>query len=276
MKQCNCLIQLDIPEYLTRPAQAETTRDHGLDETDDTNEITTTQTVPNQEQSSSSSSSSQQSQRQHIYFQGNTLGERRKTVEKSVKYVRSFYKVHLIIPGRNQKGPIAFIGQTYHETIPAIDYLLTKQLRMPTTSTANTNNIINGRIQCNVKDPHGQIWEGIFRIKQSHHHQQQKQQQPQESSSNENSNNRLQPYWVFESDTWTVMACELSSSTRTSNDTTNDNSNILQRLQVCIDNIKFQMGNEILREIDIFFSGTAVAYYATGPPSHVRIVFDEI
>jgi hypothetical protein len=199
----------------------------------------------------------------------------------------------LIVPGRNQAGPVAMAGTSYRDVVPAVDYFM-KQLVVPSTSSSarameeRDGMVLNGRVQCNVRDPKEPIWEGMFRIQGRPHRPSQQLQQS------------LEPYWVFQNRndnlceaSWNVMACELLllPSSPSTAWTTTASTTILEKLQVCIDDIKFQMGNRILEEMDVFFhsyrndtpastdttttSRGSIAF-AAGKIDHLTLLFHEV
>ena len=92
MKACNCLLQLDLPEYLQAARR-------------DVN-------------------GSNRPRRLHTWFPGNSVDERRKAVGRCEKHIRSRFGVHLVIPGRTQSSSVAIVGKSYHETIPAVAWFL--------------------------------------------------------------------------------------------------------------------------------------------------------
>jgi hypothetical protein len=284
LKECNCLVQLDLAEYSNRGGT--------------TNPISTTsQSVP--------------SRRLHRSFRGGdpthsdsqNIASRRKTVHDCEHYVRSSFGAHLVIPGRNQCGPVAIVGRTWHDAVPATAYVL-QQLDWTTlvrddvgdppdtnsrdgdeysvvTSTTSGGDgwgtrpmLLNGRIQLNVKDPHDSIISGVFLP------------DPSTFITPPTSNacfTSLQPWWIFQSSTWTVLACrvtlpgpevnahdKLSSSsssscpspwssaehisTRANANTDTDTTTTTTFLQTCVDNVRFRWGNDRFNDLEMFIS----------------------
>ncbi|KAG7351339.1 hypothetical protein IV203_010699 [Nitzschia inconspicua] len=222
LKACNCLIQLDIPEYLVGGASDNGNYDFAATDR----------------------------RRMHWYFRGETVDERRKSMQKLTKQIRSKFGVHLEIPGRSQQGPVAIVGKSYRYTIPATAWLLQKLILTTTSGENDTPGIIQGRIQRNVKDPNDNILEGYW------------QQAIQHRSVDEGAIvGHLQPFWLFRSDKWSVMACDLipSVDAESSSDAAfaDDNpskmkDNVLGQLQACIDNLQFRIGSAGLQGIDSF------------------------
>lgn len=250
LKACNCMIQLDITEYAELAPEIQ-----------------------------------QQRRRLHLCFEGRTINERRKSLADTEKALRLGFGVHLVVPGRNQKGPLAVVGKTIREALPAVDYFMQQLVLGNNTSNASPTNFLTGRIMRNVKDPNAVVLVGRFR------------QQPRqnESLSEENHNEdifRLQPYWLFESNSWNAMVCPLSLPPNPIGDTptpdNNDEGNsqtpveqeqkaISEALQIGFDNLRFRIGNAALSALDIFLHpppGTMnmpPKAFATGDPSNNSI-----
>ena len=294
LKECNCLIQLDVPEYAEIASSSVS--------------VSASSSNSNHNNQSSGTGGVPPSRRLHLCFEGSTLDKRRKSVREIEKKLRSEFGVHLIIPGRNQRGPLAVVGVSHRETIPATAYLMKRLIfdDPPTNSSssssssnaattastsaaaAGTNNtsssivfFLTGRIQRNVKDPNDVVLSGRF-----FQHQRLSQQQQMDAAATQF---LLSPYWLFESASWNVMVCPLTSPTlqqhqqrkssitplstvsgdeksRSSSMTQSSSPSssssmtkqeetstmILEALQTCVDNLRFRLGNLALSELDIF------------------------
>jgi len=218
----------------------------------------------------------QQRRRLHLCFQGRNSQERKKSLSTTEKALRSGFGVHLVVPGRNQKGPLAVVGKSIQETLPAVDYLL-HQLVLE-------NNALTGRIMRNVKDSNDVVLSARFHL----------QRMQSSIASNDNADEdffTLQPYWLFESDSWNAMVCPLSlpqSRTGNTSSTNNNDENknlqhpdeqkaIAEALQIGFDNLRFRIGNAALSTLNIFLHpppGTTTMQpkaYATGDPSNNSI-----
>mmetsp|Transcript_10221 Transcript_10221/g.21913 ORF Transcript_10221/g.21913 Transcript_10221/m.21913 type:complete len:355 (+) Transcript_10221:322-1386(+) len=259
LKECDCIVQLDIPEYAREGLATGTSEDPEL---------------PGQ----------QQRRRLHLCFEGSSLNERQKSVRAVERELRSAFLVHLVIPGRNQKGPLAVVGRSYRETIPAVDYFLNHRLVLNHDYDFQNNNddnnnddvnqdndllppVLTGRITRNVKDPNGVVLSGRFlqQNTSTRRHQCQRQLSPPppngDCDANVNANVNvnvnainLEPYWLFESDRWKIMACPLLAvpSLLSWQQQQQQQSAIAEALKTSIDNLRFRLGNSVLSELDIF------------------------
>jgi hypothetical protein len=256
MKACNCLVQLDLPEYMQTA-----NRD---DEVSDT--------VSNR-------------RRLHTCFPGTTIEERRKSIQNIEKLMRSRFAAHLVIPGRTQSGPVGIVGKTYREALPAVACFLQQLVLNSSTENeySQTPILINGRIQRNVKDPDDVTIEGRW------------QHRALQSFAEGSSKHPLDPYMLFQShqNFWNVMTCDLEPPTASSiageTADTAPNTTFLDLLKTCVDNVTFRLGNNGLRGVDIFFyqippinaqiqqsTVVSVAAFAAGHPDQVDAVFQEI
>ena len=267
LKACDCSIQLDIPEYAEVAAIGE----------------------------------EEQCRRLHLCFEGQSLNERKQSLSNTEKALRSEFGVHLVVPGRNQKGPLAVVGKSIQQALPAVDYLMDRLIlessnNSGTGSTDESSSLpfLKGRITRNVKDPNDVAISGRFFLRQN-------------DSSNENraqESIRLQPYWLFESDSWNVMVCPLSLP-NTANATSpapassgearpleevqqGHQNAITEALQISFDNLRFRIGNASLSELDIFLHPPPTSrlksavpqqkVFATGDPSGacIQALYQEI
>ena len=74
--------------------------------------------------------------RQHTSFiQG------RKGMENCKKILRRTYGVHLLVPGKHQKGNISILSQSHEQAIPAVHWLLSQMtiVAMPCSSSDGSN-----------------------------------------------------------------------------------------------------------------------------------------
>ena len=91
--------------------------------------------------------------RNHYAFQGGRQG-----LNQLERDLRSLFCVHLVVPGRKQTGPVAIVGATYHQALPATMYLLERLVY----TEQNESAILPGRIQKCVQDPNDRTIEGIL------------------------------------------------------------------------------------------------------------------
>ena len=281
LKGCNCLLQIDIPEYMVegeiiQPSSSSSSSSSSQDAPVAANDVAS---YPSQSQGS------HQRRRLHRCFSGPTLEERRKTVQVCEQFVRSRFGCHLVIPGRNAKGPVGIAGKTYRDTVPAMAYFL-QQLNL---SSDNAQELTwNGRIQRNVKNTQDITLEGIWST-----------QVLVDEGASTFPGNQLLPYWLFRNEIWSVMACNVLCN---ESDPTLDNekehsmslSTVLQVLETCLENLRFRIGNTEIEKIDIFFqqkvaknvkknrttsqasNKSFATAFAAGPPNLVTVLFHEI
>lgn len=262
LKECNCMIQLDVSEYAELAPVVE-------------------RTTQREEQQQEEQQQSPQRRRLHRCFAGRTLKERQASLRSTEQGLRSGFGVHLVVPGRNQTGPLAVVGKSYRETLPAVEYLM-HRLVLNSSEEETEAPFLRGRIQRNVKDPNDVLLSGRF-----FQHQQQTQQQ-QHPEENTTSYYYLQPYWLFESDSWNTLVCPLTIQELPSANTAEaahvQQKSIAEALQISLDNLSFELGNSALSELDIFWhpapnpkNVTAVAAapqkaFCAGDPSSEGIV----
>uniref|UniRef100_A0A7S0TBN1 Uncharacterized protein n=1 Tax=Pseudo-nitzschia delicatissima TaxID=44447 RepID=A0A7S0TBN1_9STRA len=241
LKACDCMIQLDIAEYAELGQEIE-----------------------------------QQRRRLHLCFEGNTLGKRKTSLKNTEKTLRSLFGVHLVVPGRNQKGPLALAGKSIQETLPAVDYLMQRLVLEENTnsdndSTNSDSRFLLGRIMRNVKDPNDFVLSGRFLQQRNH------------LSSDETEMIHLQPYWLFESDSWNAMVCPLSlprNQTSGESNSQDEQQAIAEALQIGFDNLRFRLGNAALSKLRIFLHPCTTSLppkaFATGDPSTANSLYREI
>lgn len=180
--------------------------------------------------------------RQHRAFGGR---DRLQSLEKEL---RSLYQVHLVVPGRNQTGPVAVVGASNRQAFPAAVWFLKSLL-------VNSDTLhIPGKIQRQVKDPNDITIEGNWIIPST-------------------SNTSLR--WVFRSDNWSILAFCLSPSTSGHGDgNISINQDLLQALNTCMDNAQFGGGLD-----GDHFVGMHANYpvaIASGTSQKLQVLEDEI
>jgi hypothetical protein len=236
LKQCACLCQLDLPEYLV-----------------------TTLTPPTV------------SSRTHATFGG------REALQDLERQLRSIFLVHLVVPGRKQAGPVAVVGQTYQQALPAVAYLLQRLGRLAEqgNANANVNSTVTGRIQRQVQDPNDVALEGHWCFV------------PPPSRTGGDFSPLLQIAWIFQSPPqFSVMACfttlegeendenDEKSNENTENMTTTSSMLAMETLQISIDNFKFRMGNT--DSVEMCFHDDPFIALAAGPPLHTKALYEEV
>lgn len=110
--------------------------------------------------------------REHRIFRG------RRALTAFEKDIRKLHRVHLVVPGRQQSGPVAIVGRTLREAIAGAETLM-HQLQI------DNDKIIQGRIHANVKDITLQPVQGQWR------------KAPPRSPC----------YLLFVSEQWSILAC---------------------------------------------------------------------
>jgi hypothetical protein len=88
--------------------------------------------------------------RQHRYFGG------REAMEKCQKTLRSSYHVHLMVPGKNQLGPLSIIAKSIQEAIPALAWLL-----LESWCVEHTESLQVGMYR-NVQEGRDSLLRGVF------------------------------------------------------------------------------------------------------------------
>ena len=141
-------------------------------------------------------------------------------IKELERYLRSQYCVHLIIPGKKQTGPVAIFGETYRQALPAAVYLLNhiwkiestrgSSSEQPTTTASQSppplsSLTLNGRIFVNNAQELNPT-AGIAGRWNFFSHSNKKNNN---DSINNDTTPLLQPYWLFQSSTWSALACPL-------------------------------------------------------------------
>lgn len=190
--------------------------------------------------------------RQHVCFGG------RRSMEQCHSTLRSDYQVHLMVPGRQQEGPVNMVTKTYREAISALAYLMTRLVG---------NDPIRGRIYRNVKESPNQSVDGTFLL-----------------HSRSSTDGPFVPHWLFESANWSVVACELCYEGQEGDSLdgegiqqqiTVENASV-RALQTCLDNIIFRLGKACVGQLDIFFDDYLERAFAAGNSDQAENLFREI
>mmetsp|Transcript_19608 Transcript_19608/g.29095 ORF Transcript_19608/g.29095 Transcript_19608/m.29095 type:complete len:245 (-) Transcript_19608:51-785(-) len=161
--------------------------------------------------------------------------------------LRSRHQVHLVVPGRNQKGPVAIVGASYRQAFPAAACFL-KSLTPPSDTST-----IPGRIKQHVQDPNDIIIEGHWNVPLATKHL----------------------HWVFRSARWSILVFFLPSSTNDlSNDSASRERKMLEMLNTCMDNVTFSTGE--FDGVDRFTHTNPPIALASGTSQKLEILEDEI
>lgn len=169
------------------------------------------------------------------------------------KIVRTRFLVHIVVPGRKQRGPVAIVGRSYRDALPAASFVISL-LQMETT-------ILVGRVQIDVKngdDPISGRW---------HVH------------------NAIRPNWLFQSTHWSVLSCPLMQPVIVANSTAMVGQELMQKrddeygcdanvLTKCMDNVVFRAGG--LKEFDVFSHECPPMAFAGGSSRQVQMLFQEV
>ena len=216
LKACDCMIQLDIPEYA--------------------------QLAPPTAQG--------QRCRRHWSFPGTNLNERKRSLAQTEKRLRSKFGVHLVVPGRKQTGPLAVAGKSVREVLPAVDYLMRiLVLDGDHTNTAmlpSNGRFLTGRIMRNVKDPNDVVLAGRFL---------QPPTLQTTNERNDLSLHPYwlfeSPSWSV-----VVCPLSLSETETADNQSSSNKKQhqvaIAEALQISFDNLRFRMGNAALSNLQLF------------------------
>ena len=189
-----------------------------------------------------------QPERHHACFGGG-----RSSLEQCERTVRTDYGCHLMVPGKKQTGPVNLVARTVREVLPALAWLV-ERLHVPED--------IPVRFHRNVKDYQDQVLEGIIPIHSI------------------GAPGTTSPYWLFQSPSWSVLACNLMVSvahhgTNDDLDPCRDPSMVpssslhncrATMLQTCWDNLKFKLGNDIVGKLDIIVDPNVEYAFAVGDP----------
>lgn len=179
--------------------------------------------------------------RRHIFFGG------REQVEHCQRILRSKHHVHLMVPGKKQMGPISVISRSLSDSIPALAWLFENLL-------VEGDNNIEGRIYRDVRQGRNNVLQGHFLNRT----------QSQYDSTSGESSFLSQPFSIFQSSTWVVLACKINSGgdacSAYENERDQADRDSLNRkagdcvsvMQTYLDNIVFQLGREALGTLDIY------------------------
>lgn len=241
LKECACLCQLDLPEYLVMVTADPTT-------------ATATARI-------------------HAHFGG------RQALQELERQLRSIFLVHLVVPGRKQAGPVAVVGQTYREALPAVAYVLQRLKRWERREqqgNTTTTCTIPGRIQRRVQDPNDVVLEGQWCLPPP---------PPLRTTMGFDTPSPLiKTVWIFQSShQWSVMACFVSEDD--DENSVNDlgkNEKVepekmalaTETLQISIDNFKFRMGS--VEGLEMFSHDDPFIALASGPKSQTIALYEEV
>jgi hypothetical protein len=221
--------------------------------------------------------------RHHVCFGG------RQAMEQCERIVRSNYGCHLMVPGKKQPGPVSLVAKTYREALPALAYLM-EHMQMHHHPQREETIILGVRFHRNVKDERDHVLEGTIPMPIIN-----SQQQQQQGSASSNSQRVTIPYWLFQSPTWSVLACNLLVANLDSDNNNNNNNNDVKHnkstvrdssyglvqdrvttLQTCFDNWEFQLGKEHVGKLDIFVDPFVEYSFAVGDPDQAEMLSLEI
>jgi len=211
------------------------------------------------------------STRIHVTFGG------REALQNLERQLRSLFLVHLVAPGRKQAGPVAVVGQTHHQALPAAAYLLQRLAR----AEEHRNHMISGRIQRRVQDPSDVTLEGHWYFPP-----------PLPASAAAGTS------WIFQCpDQWNVMACFFKESQHGS-DQSGDNAIsplndtyqaqeassgkagvdptmlAMETLQISIDNFRFRMGK--LESIEVILHDDPFIVLGAGSPMPTKALYEDV
>lgn len=145
------------------------------------------------------------------------------------KYIRSFFMCHLVVPGKKQCGPVALVGQSENEAIPAAAWLLGQLLLGDIQQ-------LNGRIQFNVKDIDDTGTVGHWYLLAR-------------------SPTLREPFHVFGRQTCTIVGFPLSVG----NDCESSGSETMTTvLQTVVDNVRFRLGTARVKDVTVVLGDDAV------------------
>ncbi len=190
------------------------------------------------------------------------------------RQLRAEFLVHLVVPGKKQAGPVAIIGQTYREALPAVAFLLqhVSRIREWTSST------IRGRIQRRVQDANDVLLDGLWRV-------------PHPVLNVDNDVGVVPPVqivWLFQCPShWNVMVCFLpiandrSSSLEYAGNGNHETAQYsmdellaMETLQITFDNLKFEMGN--MDGVEIFLHDNPFMAFGAGTLSRTKTLYEEV
>lgn len=188
-------------------------------------------------------------------------------MERCQRILRSQYQVHLMVPGKKQIGPMSVISKGLHDAIPALAWLL---------ENINTECNIEGRVYRDVSEGRDSALRGIFPC-------------PMHSQDEGEPSSLPQPFLLFQSPTWVILACRLHFDREDSPENEkepgqpDDNASpervagdSVSAMQTCLDNIVFQLGREAVRKLDIFVDSYQEYAFAVGDPGQADVFRKEI
>ena len=187
--------------------------------------------------------------RQHLCFGG------REQMEQCQRTLRSSYHVHLKVPGKKQMGPLSVISKSVKEAIPALTWLL--------ENWDCSDNEIEGRIYHDVREGRDSVLSGVFPCNRT---------PSQDGSIHDDSSSSLlsQPFWLFQSPSWAVLACKIKIESSDRPELENDL--IVSAMQTCVDNIVFQLGQEAVGQLITFMDCCQKYAFAVGDPDQAYVL----
>lgn len=198
--------------------------------------------------------------RHHATFGG------RQGLELLERELRSKFLVHFVVPGRKQAGPVAIVGQSHREALPAVLFVL----RHVSRTSEWPSSTIGGRIQRQVQDPNDSILEGHWCF-------------PSPMSNGEIAP-LVQTAWLFQCpNQWNVMVCFLVDTNQADNvaemhqeigQYSTQELQVLDTLKITCDNFKFKVGN--MDGIEIFLHDEPLIALGIGATPRMKELFGEI
>ena len=176
--------------------------------------------------------------RQHICLGGNSRA--------MTRAIRTDFCCHLELPGRRTSGsPVAIVGATYQQTIPAAAYFV---------DHLNGYNHIVARVRINVKNLQDAPIEGWFR-----------------------KSDRDKCWLCFEASEWSILAYRFRDPNDPSviPETNNHNFAKEDALRTCLDNLRFRLGSR-LKNVDIFVDSAHTTVFAALPGEPALDLLQEI
>lgn len=196
--------------------------------------------------------------RQHLCFGG------REQMEQCQRTLRSSYHVHLMVPGKKQMGPLSIISKSAHEAIPALAWLLENW----------DAGEIEGRIYRNVSEGRDSVLRGVFPCRT----------QGRSLDGDFPSSSLSQPFWLFQSPQWAVLAYPLNSESNDPPETENNTDPVdrvsggffVSAMRTCLDNIVFQLGQEAGGQLSTFVDCAQNYAFVVGDPRQANVLRKEI
>ena len=187
----------------------------------------------------------------------------RKGMENCKKTMRQKFGVHLLVPGKRQKGNISILSESHEQAIPAVHWLLSQ--------------ITIGSMPCSASDSNTYRVEGTLHYNSSNQGEKNKSQTLNGFFNIPPSNS----LFMSSSNSQSVMVYRLSPSSDDhgvaknfeQNSEWNDNySEILRTLEICMDNMQFYNGPTE----DLSFYISYPYAYGMGSSSYLNQLFEEV